>query len=130
MEWKTEYATGIHDIDRQHRIVLRLGAHFDQAFEDQANWAGAYLLILRARSFLEYHFCAEQSLMQLLDIPNAAVHCARNRITLAQITAFQQQMRSERTCGVLLQSVRELLLDHVLGSNHQFGVHALDDWQL
>ncbi len=127
MEWKAEYATGIRSIDQQHQIILRYIARFDEAFADQADWAGVYLLTLRARTFMEYHFCAEQTLMHLLDIPNAAVHCARNRIALEQFSTFQRRVHRDSAGDVLLQPMRQLLLDHVLDGNQLFGDNALDD---
>ncbi len=127
MEWKAEYATGIRNLDQQHQIILRFIERFDKVFADQADWTDLYLLLLRARTFMEYHFCAEQTLMHLLDIPNAADHCARNRIALEQIAALQSRVRRERAGDILLQPMRQLLLNHILGSNKQFGGNVFDD---
>ena len=128
MDWKGGFATGIHNIDEQHRIILRFIAHFEKAFARQADWSDLYLLLLRARTFMEYHFCVEESLMHVFDIPNAAIHRAQNQCMLEQLAILQARVHRASTRDIILSRTCRLLLDHVRHSDTQFGENELDSW--
>lgn len=126
MKWISEYATGIHNIDAQHRVLIRLGTQFEKAAAKQANWIDLYFLNLRTRTFVEYHCCAEESLMRLFDIPDAAAHCAKNRQLLQRISALERLVQREGARELVLQLMRHLLCDHVRASSKQFAEAMID----
>lgn len=38
MEWKSEYVTGILEIDFQHKALLQFSAGFEEAVEGKLHW--------------------------------------------------------------------------------------------
>ena len=128
MDAMTRFATGIHNVDAQHRIILGFIAHFEKAYAQQAPWSDLYLLLLRARTFVEYHCCVEDTLMDAFDLPDAAMHRARNRCMLEQLSILQRRLHRANTRDIILSRTCHLLVDHVRQSRRQFSAIELDRW--
>ena len=128
MNGKGGFATGIPRIDGQHKIILGFIAQFEKAFARQAGWCELYLLLLRVRTFMEDHVCDEESLMQVFDIPDAAMQRAQNRCMLEQLSILQRRMHRASTRDIILSRTCRLLQDHVRHSNRQFNLNELDSW--
>jgi hemerythrin-like metal-binding protein len=129
MEWKTEYATGIQNIDDQHQRILELITAFEGLPGDSADRSDMHKLILRTRAFMEFHFSVEESLMQLLPYADSAVHRAEHRYVLANLAEIEGRVRRELKKEELVPLMRHLLFDHLVGSDRYFARHALDKWR-
>jgi hemerythrin-like metal-binding protein len=129
MEWKTEYATGIQNIDDQHQKILELMTLFEGLPGDSADWRDMQKLILRTRVFMEYHFSVEESLMQLLPYADSAVHRAEHRYVLENLADLESQARRKIRKDELVPLMRHLLFDHLVGSDKHFARHALAKWR-
>ena len=113
MEWKTEFATGIHNIDAQHRTIVDLITLFENLVETEARWDDVHSLILRTRRFIEFHFDVEESLMQLLPYPNLSRHRAEHLRELQTITDIDNRMSRKALKYQLAPQLRECLIDHI-----------------
>ncbi|MCK9202639.1 MAG: hemerythrin domain-containing protein [Burkholderiales bacterium] len=128
MEWKTEYATGIHNIDQQHRKILEFLTQFEGLSAGSADPVEVHRLIARTRAFMEIHFCTEEALMLLVPHTDSAVHRAEHRYVLENLADLEDQSRLEVGKDELLPLMRHLLFDHVLGSDRYFARRALANW--
>lgn len=129
MEWKAEYATGIQNIDDQHRNILDLVTRFENLSGDTGDWIGMHQLILRTREFMEFHFSVEESLMRLVPNLDSAVHRAEHRYVLANLAELEGQERLEIKKDELVPLMRHLLFDHIVGSDKYFVRQARDKWR-
>jgi hemerythrin-like metal-binding protein len=129
MEWKTEYATGIQNIDDQHQKILELMTLFEGLPGNSADWSDMHKLILRTRAFMAYHFSVEESLMQLLPYADSAVHRAEHRYVLESLADLEGEVRRKIRKDELVPLMRHLLFDHLVGSDQHFARHALAKWR-
>jgi len=130
MEWKAEYATGIQNIDDQHRKILELMTLFEGLSGGAGEQIAMHQLILRTRKFMEFHFSVEESLMRLLPYtPHSAVHRAEHGYVLANLADLEGQARLEVDKDELVPLMRHLLFDHIVGSDKYFARHARDKWR-
>ena len=129
MDWKPEYATGIHNIDQQHRRILGFLARFESLSADAPDPLEMHRLIARTRAFMEFHFCTEEALMLLVPHTDSAVHRAEHRYVLANLADLEGQPLLEISKEELLPLMRHLLFDHVLGGDQHFARRALANWR-
>lgn len=130
MEWKAEYATGIQNIDDQHRKILELMTLFEGLSGDASDQIATHQLVLRTRKFMEYHFSVEESLMRLLpNTPHSVVHRAEHGYVLANLADLEGQARLDIRKDELVPLMRHLLFDHIVGSDKYFARHARDKWR-
>jgi hemerythrin-like metal-binding protein len=129
MEWKAEYATGIRNIDNQHRRILELVTLFEGLSGDRADSLDAHRLIVHTRKFMEFHFSVEESLMHLLPYADSAVHRAEHGSVLANLAELEGEARFEISKDELVPLMRHLLFDHLAGSDQHFARHALGKWR-
>ena len=129
MEWKDEYATGIRNIDDQHRQIVHLATAFERLPADAADWTGVHALILRTSAYLQYHFAVEEALMRLLPQGDNAIHRAEHRAVLAALAELENNAREGIEPAALAPLMRHLLLDHLRGSDLRFAARALAQWR-
>lgn len=125
MKWKTEYSTGIHNIDRQHREIVEMITQFENLSEDKAVWHEAHPLILRTRVFMQFHFAVEESLMRLLPYPDRDAHRAEHQRELEHIADIERRMLRGDKDQRLAQSMRNCLFGHIVAGDKQLAQYAL-----
>ena len=125
MIWKSEYATGIHNIDDQHRTIVELITLFENMAETNAPWNELVALILRTRKFIEFHFSVEESLMQILPYPETAAHRDEHQRALRRIAEIEDGLLDENMQNELAGLMRDCLFDHILAGDKWLGQYAL-----
>ncbi len=129
MEWKAEYATGIVEIDLQHKTVLEFITEFERAVAGEMHWNTVQPLIVRAREFLTFHFAVEESLMQISNYPGFAAHRAEHQNVLNQLVALENRVLRQEKKNELLPLISAWLFDHIIGSDQPFAQHARDNFR-
>jgi hemerythrin len=114
MEFTPELATGIKDIDNQHRSLISwANAVFSMGDAD-----GDGALALRAARFLfayvEYHFAAEEYAMVAVAYPQVDRHRRQHAELTKQVTAIRKAMESGATFRAVAGSLHILLEDWLL----------------
>lgn len=125
MIWKTEYATGIHNIDQQHREIVEIITQFENLSEDKANWHEAHPLILRTKVFMQFHFAVEESLMRLLPYPDRDSHRAEHQRELQHIADIERRMLRGDSDQSLALLMRNCLFGHIVTGDKQLAQYAL-----
>ena len=129
MEWKAEYATGIPEIDLQHRTLLQFITDFERAVTGQLHWNTVQPLIVRAREFVTFHFSVEESLMQISNYPRLAGHRAEHQYVLKQFAALEHRVLRQEQNKELLPLMSAWLFDHIIESDQPFARHVLDSYR-
>ncbi len=125
MKWKSQYATGIRNIDQQHREIVDFITQFENLSEDKAVWHEAHPLILRTKVFMQFHFAVEESLMRLLPYPDRDAHRAEHQRELEHIADIERRMlRGDRDQDLAL-SMRNCLFGHIVAGDKQLAQYAL-----
>ncbi len=125
MDWKTEYATGIHHIDQQHVQIIEFITLFEKIAEDQARWHEARPLVLRTQAFMAFHFSAEESLMRALPYRLRDAHLAEHRRDLQHIAHIESGMLHGRIRNSLAPQMRHCLFRHIATADRHFARYAL-----
>ena len=125
MEWKSEFATGIHNIDNQHKEIVEIITLYEKISEDEASWHELHPLILRTRKFMEFHFSVEESLMRLLPYPDCDAHCAEHQRELQQIADIERRMLRGNLHDKLAPLMRNCLSGHILAGDKRLAHYAL-----
>lgn len=130
MEWKSEYATGIQELDLQHETLLQFITDFEQAVEGRVHWNTVQPLIARAREFVKFHFAVEESLMQIVNYPRLVPHRAEHQYVLKQFAALEHRVLRQEMKEGLLPMMSAWLFDHILESDQPFARFALSGARL
>ncbi len=129
MEWKAEYATGIPEIDLQHKTLLQFITDFERAVKGEMHWNTVQPLIVRAREFVIFHFAVEESLMQICNYPQLAAHRAEHQSALKQLAALEQRVLRQDKINELLPELNSWLLNHIIDSDKPFARYALKSYR-
>ena len=125
MEWKSEYATGIQEIDEHHRTILSFITEFETAAAAKMHWNTVQPLLVRAREFARFHFSVEESLMQILKYPQYADHRAQHQDVLAKLAMLETGVLRQRLKEEALPLFRTWLIDHIVWSDKSFSQWVL-----
>jgi hemerythrin len=125
MKWKTEYATGIHNIDHQHKEIVDIITQYEKLSEDKASWHEVHPLMLRTREFMEFHFSVEESLMRLLPYPDYDAHRAEHRRELQHIADIERRMLRGNMHDSLAPLMRHCLFGHIVAGDKSLARYAL-----
>ena len=126
MNWKNEYATGIHNIDDQHQTILEFVTRVERISAGRTRPEAVRPLILRARELVESHFAVEESLMRLVAYSDSNAHRAEHKEILDHMANLEVQVLRNNAQHKLAPLVRRLLFGHVVGSDKRFAQYALN----
>ena len=117
MKWSDAYATGVHRIDEQHKMLFKMAEDFGAALSDGAG-ERVYDSFLNSLSlYASSHFRFEEGCMDTCRCPAAGV----NREAHARFIEFAAQFRERHdTSGFdaaearhLAESIESWLTDHI-----------------
>ena len=126
--WSEGYATGIAEVDRQHRTLLalldevRLLAAAQRHHDQQERLAA---LLDQLNEYASNHFLVEEDLLRrhLPKHPGTAVHIQAHRSYWAAITGYQRQLRygDPAVCDALFGFLRQWWVGHILTTDQEMG---------
>src|SRR5664279_4724037 len=119
MEWKSEYETGVAEIDHQHQSMIELVTEFEAAVKSNAHRSSLHALMTRAKELAEFHFAVEESLMQVLEYPRLSAHRSEHRFVLERIADFDALALNSNIKDDMAPGLRTWLLGHFLDSDRQ-----------
>jgi hemerythrin len=126
MQWNDEYATGIPEIDKQHRTLLEFITEFEDAFAGKMHWNAVQPLVVRARDFLKFHFAVEESLMQIVGYPELDGHRAEHLYVVDQFTLLENRVLRQDMRDELMPMMSVWLFNHIIESDKPFGHYVQD----
>jgi hemerythrin len=122
VEWKAEFSVGFERLDGEHRHLISLlnQLHIAQAERREISILGAILRELVWYS--QWHFRAEEVLMETYAYPDLASHKAEHDRFRSQITQFVDRSRSGRDAIAveLSDSLQEWLMRHTLECDAEY----------
>ena len=128
LEWSEGFATGIAEVDRQHRTLLALldevrALAAAQRHHDQHDRLGAVLDQLN--EYASTHFVTEEDLLRqhLAKDPATAVHIQAHRSYWTAITGYQRKLRygDPDICEDLYCFLRQWWVGHILTTDQAMG---------
>ena len=106
MKWKDEYATGISQIDEQHKSIFRMAEDFESAL-DEGGGERVYDILLDAlEGYCKGHFQFEERCMEKYQCPVAHKNKEAHSVFLETLRDYQQRYAAS---GYLDAAARELV---------------------
>lgn len=100
MEWSSDFSIGVDDIDAQHRQLVGLAAKFKDAISDRRSdelpgEMGRILIFLV--NYTNYHFEAEEALMEEVAFPELDRHRILHRNLVEQIRDILTRLKTSKS---------------------------------
>ncbi len=131
--WSTDLATGVAEIDEQHRILVNT---LNEANAKLTDDSGLDLLAEITRDLLSYalyHFETEEQFINdsnyLDECPqDAEEHLRQHRAFSAKVVAVREQIKSGTRVprDDLLSFLNGWLVDHILNTDKKLAAHILE----
>jgi hemerythrin len=123
MRWSERFATGIPELDNQHKLLFRMAGDYRQALDEQR---GERMYALWLESLDEYakaHFGIEEACMHRYSCPVAATNSAAHRRFTEMLGTFRAR-HAERgfepaDARQLVEFVEHWLSSHIGGIDVQ-----------
>ena len=124
MEWKKEYSVGIHEIDEQHKALIKCISIIKQATA-QHDPRSAYAGLVRLADLAQAHFTLEESLMRIHDYPRLEEHADDHKQFLAQLRTLQERFLTTDVFQDKFEYLREWWDTHVQKHDKSYALHFL-----
>jgi hemerythrin-like metal-binding protein len=112
-------------IDRQHERVVEALQDLSAAIDLGRPHAETQRLLDAFAGTVQWHFSAENALMQWSAYPEAGAHIAEHRRLLEQIAAVQSEFAAGKiqSCGALELFARVWTTEHIQGADRRLAEH-------
>ncbi len=128
LAWSPELATGIQEIDDQHRQLLSHAGEALEALRRRDRREAIERTLSFLMSYVRYHFAEEESHMRRLRYPRLEDHRAEHRDYLRRLEALRSHFEGEGDSTAVSMAVDSLLgawlLDHIGTADRHFAEHA------
>lgn len=116
-EWKSEYETGVDEIDYQHRVLVSLINELSDLASNQFDLEAAGEVFEKLKSYTVFHFATEEELMgqYRYEERDHQAHLLQHRQFEKEIESVQQDFNqvSVEDCNVILSYLKNWLINHI-----------------
>lgn len=120
MQWKSEFETGIAEIDSQHRTIVQLITEFEAAVKANADWNSLHPLLTRTKEYAKFHFAVEESLMQIFRYPSFCAHRSEHHFVLERVADLEGGVLRKDAVHELVSRFHAWVLSHFQDSDRHF----------
>ncbi len=133
-EWKSEYDTGVEEIDNQHKVLVSLINELSGLVSDKFDRGGAEDVFNQLKSYTEFHFATEESLMAQYHYVERDLHAhlLQHRQFEEEIASVQHDFSqiSIEDCNVILSYLTNWLIKHICKVDKRFSAFILSKRQV
>ncbi|WP_250657207.1 bacteriohemerythrin [Alkalimarinus coralli] len=116
-EWKSEYDTGVEEIDNQHKVLVSLINELDSLVGERFDRGAAEEVFNKLKSYTVFHFATEESLMAEYHYVERDLHAhlLQHRQFEEEIGSVQHDFSqvSREDCNVILSYLTNWLIKHI-----------------
>jgi len=127
LEWKSEFALDLPDIDRQHKRLVDILNRLHDAMIQGAPPASLHQILNDLISYTRSHFVDEERAMERARYPQLAAHRREHEELTEKVLRFQQDLRDGRVAlsVQLLGFLKSWLRDHIMKTDKAYTAHLL-----
>ncbi|MBP7175624.1 MAG: hemerythrin family protein [Thermoclostridium sp.] len=124
--WSKDYATGIQEIDNQHKKLVSIGAKLEDMLNtgDSADYYDYILEILEElKDYSEYHFGYEEKRMEECKYKGLEQHRMEHLYFVKHINKLSMQDIDSHQIGIITQTLNFLakwLFSHILNEDMKY----------
>ena len=127
VEWTSNLATGIAEIDDQHKEIFKRVAMLSQACSEGRGKEEVLNLLLFLESYVKEHFAAEEKLQLKHGYPGYALHKSQHTRFIADIsrlaTAFQTEGATLSLVIMTNKTLTSWLVQHISRTDAELGAY-------
>lgn len=119
MPWGPKLATGVEQIDTQHKELVRLVNLLHAAMRQQKGAQEVGRILDELTNYTVFHFGFEEKLFDRYRYPDTANHVKFHKDLVAKVSAFQQDFKSGKASVTmeLMDFLKDWLKGHIMGTD-------------
>ncbi len=133
-EWKSEYDTGIPEIDNQHKVLVSVINELDDLLGDDFDRGAVAQVFGKLKDYALYHFATEEGLMAQYHYKehDLQAHLTQHRQFENEIESVQSDFGniSVEDCEVVLSYLTNWLIYHICKVDHRLADFILAQQRL
>ena len=119
--WNPFYSVGVRKCDEHHKYLFVLLQVLEVAVDKSESVSTVKVVLDELRDYCNYHFKAEEDLMQKARYPELATHRAAHLAFIAHIKQFQQdQAFSPHESTAIVKFLKKWIVDHIQGMDKAY----------
>ncbi len=127
IDWVAELETGIDEIDKQHKVLVRMINNLHQAILKDETESAIKMIVHDMVVYVQMHFQTEEDLMDKYDYPLMALHKQEHSKFVAKTLDFKEASdRSEENISYkVMDYLQSWLVSHILDTDKNLGRYLL-----
>lgn len=127
--WRDEFATGVEEIDEQHKILIHTLQEANQLLTNNSSAEVLDKITRDLLSYALYHFDTEEELMQQYGYSeqeeDLEAHLAQHRSFSAKVVSIREDLKAGTLISreALLGFLSDWLSHHILNTDKKLGAH-------
>jgi len=123
VKWSSDYSIGVVNIDNQHKRMVSMINRLHKSIPDGAVNSEIDLVLKSLVDYTQYHFAAEEKLMQEIQFPDYQRHRRLHRDLTAQVTDMMVTLEhgKELTVFELITFLKRWLVEHIIKEDRKIG---------
>lgn len=114
IEWKQNYSVNNDEIDSHHRKIIQL----INALYESDNEQTIHVVVEELKQYLDYHFKAEDRIMEEYKYPQIEYHRLEHEGFASQVTKMSNyEAESKLKSGMIVNFLNYWLIKHILDSD-------------
>jgi hemerythrin-like metal-binding protein len=120
--WNAAYALGIPSIDEQHRLLISMICHFQEAMLEGRTKEVVAPLLGAMNRYTEFHFNYEEQLLEQHGYAELKAHREQHANLIAALKDLEKKYNAGRlrARAPLMQFLRTWLVDHIGDDDREF----------
>jgi hemerythrin len=126
VEWSPEFSVGVEEIDDDHKKLLELLNHLEDAVTTGRGRDILSMVLDELVLYVGYHFAHEEELFERTSYPGYERHRLQHRALTTTVREIYEDFKldtSETMPQQILVFLKNWLYDHILGSDRAFGLY-------
>jgi len=125
IEWTEKFELGISQLDEHHRHLVDILNNIYDCYQDENHETVLENVLEELLKYTQYHFSAEEQLMQDTNYPARREHTMEHDMFTRQIAQFEQDLFDGKGLLALemIQFLGTWLLRHIIDVDKKFGIY-------
>jgi len=124
--WSEDLSVGVHRMDDQHKVLLRLIDRVSDLSESGVGGASLRIVLGQLVDYTKFHFQDEEKLMRDAGYPDLAAHGKVHEAFVAEVArlvAGATASTESVDASELLPVLKDWLVRHIQGTDRRYGAH-------
>ncbi len=128
IEWSEEYSVGIEEIDNQHQKWISIVNELHDSIMEARGISSLKELIREMEEYTDFHFSAEEEMLQKADWPELDRHKRIHFGFKQQITQLKRDIYSGELVlrSQVMSVIKNWLVDHILKEDQEYSVFIVN----